>query len=71
MDTPIEHLRELCEKNGIEPQPNWGAGKLLFELYDELGEKTIVNPTFVCDYPEEVSPLSKRKAEDPAPHRPL
>lgn len=65
MDTPIEHLRELCEKNGIEVQPSWGAGKLLFELYDELGEKTIVNPTFVCDYPEEVSPLSKRKAEDP------
>ncbi len=65
MDTPVEHLRELCEKNGIEVQPGWGAGKLLFELYDELGEKTIVNPTFVCDYPEEVSPLSKRKAEDP------
>ena len=65
MDTPIEHLREICEKNGIEVQPSWGAGKLLFELYDELGEKTIVNPTFVCDYPEEVSPLSKRKAEDP------
>ncbi len=65
MDTPIEHLRELCEKSGIEVQPSWGAGKLLFELYDELGEKTIVNPTFVCDYPEEVSPLSKRKAEDP------
>ncbi|WP_321972391.1 lysine--tRNA ligase [Paratractidigestivibacter sp.] len=65
MDTPIEHLRELCEKHGIEPQDNWGAGKLLFELYDELGEQTIVNPTFVCDYPEEVSPLSKRKDEDP------
>ncbi|WP_455137236.1 lysine--tRNA ligase [Thermophilibacter sp.] len=65
MDTPVEHLRELCEAHGIEVQPSWGAGKLLFELYDELGEKTIVNPTFVCDYPEEVSPLSKRKAEDP------
>ena len=65
MDTPIEHLRELCEKHGIETQPGWGAGKLLFELYDELGEKTLVNPTFVCDYPEEVSPLSKRKPEDP------
>ena len=65
MDTPIERLRELCEAHGIEVQPSWGAGKLLFELYDELGEKTIVNPTFVCDYPEEVSPLSKRKPEDP------
>ncbi|MGI6230509.1 MAG: lysine--tRNA ligase [Tractidigestivibacter sp.] len=65
MDTPVEHLRELCQANGIEWQEGWGAGKLLFELYDELGEKTIVDPTFVCDYPEEVSPLSKRKDEDP------
>lgn len=65
MDTPIEHLRELCEAHDIEWQTEWGAGKLLFELYDELGEKTLVNPTFVCDYPEEVSPLSKRKDEDP------
>ena len=65
MDTPIEHLRELCEKHDIEWQENWGAGKLVFELYDELGEATLVNPTFVCDYPEEVSPLSKRKDEDP------
>ncbi len=65
MDTPIEHLRELCEAHDIEWQKNWGAGKLLFELYDELGESTIVDPTFVCDYPEEVSPLSKRKDDDP------
>ena len=65
MDTPVEHLRELCESRGIETQDNWGAGKLLFEIYDELGEATLVNPTFVCDYPEEVSPLSKRKDEDP------
>ena len=65
MDTPIEHLRELCAAHAIEWQENWGSGKLLFELYDELGESTLVNPTFVCDYPEEVSPLSKRKDEDP------
>ena len=65
MDTPVEHLRELCESRGIETQDNWGAGKLLFEIYDELGEATLVNPTFVCDYPEEVSPLSKRKDDDP------
>ena len=65
MDTPIEHLRELCRANDIEAEDGWGAGKLLFELYDELGESTLVDPTFVCDYPEEVSPLSKRKDDDP------
>ena len=65
MDTPVERLRQICEKHGIEWQENWGAGKLVFELYDELGEATLVNPTFVCDYPEEVSPLSKRKDDDP------
>ena len=65
MDTPIEHLRELCEAHDIEWEESWGAGKLLFEIYDELGEATLVNPTFVCDYPEEVSPLSKRKDDDP------
>lgn len=65
MDTPVEHLRKLCADHGIETQDSWGAGKLLFELYDELGEATLVNPTFVCDYPEEVSPLAKRKADDP------
>ena len=65
MDTPIGRLRELCEAHDIEWQEGWGAGKLLFSLYDELGESTLVNPTFVCDYPEEVSPLAKRKDEDP------
>ncbi|MDY3969879.1 MAG: lysine--tRNA ligase, partial [Atopobiaceae bacterium] len=64
MDTPVEHLREILDAHGIEWQKDWGAGKLLFEIYDELGEATLVNPTFVCDYPEEVSPLSKRKDED-------
>ena len=65
LDTPVERLRELCAANGIEWAEDWGAGKLVFELYDALGEKSIVNPTFVCDYPVEVSPLTKRKDDDP------
>ncbi len=65
LDTPVERLRELCAANGIETKPEWGAGKLIAELYDEIGEPTLVNPTFVCDYPVEVSPLAKRYESDP------
>lgn len=65
LDTPVEHLVELATKNGIEVKPEWTAGKLIAELYDEIGEPSIVNPTFVCDYPIEVSPLAKRYEDDP------
>ncbi len=65
LDTPVEHLAELAKKNGIEVNKDWTAGKLIAELYDEIGEPTIVNPTFVVDYPVEVSPLAKRFADDP------
>ena len=65
LDTPVEELRAACAERGIETKSEWTAGKLVAELYDELGEDTIVNPTFVCDYPVEVSPLAKRNEDDP------
>ena len=65
LDTPVEELRAACAERGIETKPEGTAGKLVAELYDELGEDTIVNPTFVCDYPVEVSPLAKRNEDDP------
>ena len=65
LDTPVEELRAACDEHDIEYKPEWTAGKLIAELYDELGEDTIVNPTFVCDYPVEVSPLAKRNEDDP------
>ncbi len=65
IDTPAEELAEDCRAHGIEVKPEWTSGKLIAELYDELGEASIVNPTFVCDYPIEVSPLAKRFEDDP------
>ena len=65
MDTPVEDLAAHAKKHGIEVKSDWGPGKIIAEIYDEIGEDSIVNPTFVCDYPVEVSPLAKRNEEDP------
>ena len=65
IDTPVEELAAAAREKGLEIKPEWSAGKIIAEIYDELGEDTIVNPTFVCDYPIEVSPLAKRFEDDP------
>ena len=65
IDMPVEELASAAREKGLEIKPEWTAGKIIAEIYDELGEDTIVNPTFVCDYPIEVSPLAKRFEDDP------
>ena len=65
IDTPVEELASAAREKGLEIKPEWTAGKIIAEIYDDLGEDTIVNPTFVCDYPIEVSPLAKRFEDDP------
>lgn len=65
IDTPVEELAAAAREKGLEIKPEWTAGKIIAEIYDELGEDTILNPTFVCDYPIEVSPLAKRFEDDP------
>lgn len=65
IDTPVEELASAAREKCLEIKPEWTAGKIIAEIYDELGEDTIVNPTFVCDYPIEVSPLAKRFEDDP------
>ncbi|MDO4590336.1 MAG: lysine--tRNA ligase [Slackia sp.] len=65
LDTPVDELAAHARAHGIEVKSDWSAGRIIAEIYDELGEDSIVNPTFVCDYPVEVSPLAKRYEDDP------
>jgi lysyl-tRNA synthetase class 2 len=58
-------LRELIKQHNIEPKPGLGWGGLIAELFEELVQKTLVQPTFVLGHPVEVSPLAKRRSSDP------
>lgn len=59
-------LREVCEKLGIKTQSNMGKGKLIDTIFGEECEEHYIQPTFIIDYPIEMSPLSKkhRKKKD-------
>src|SRR5262249_5465673 len=50
---------------GIAVEPGYGAGKIATEIFERLCEERLVQPTFVYDFPTEVSPLSKQKPDDP------
>jgi lysyl-tRNA synthetase class 2 len=62
---PLEGLRALAAKHDVAVEPFWGPGKVIAELYDELAEPTLLRPTFVVDYPVEVSPLARHHRHDP------
>lgn len=64
-DRSIDELRALAKKHGIEVQQSYGKGKIISELFEELVEDTIVSPTFVTDHPLEISPLAKKKEDNP------
>ena len=60
-----EELREFCKSAGIEVTPSMGKGKLIDEIFGEKCEGTFIQPTFIIDYPIEMSPLTKRHRENP------
>jgi lysyl-tRNA synthetase, class II len=63
---PIEELRRVCDQLGVPWEHNWRSGKLVLEIYEKTTEANIGGPTFVCDYPREVSPLARTHRDDPA-----
>ncbi len=62
---PVEEVRAIAVEHGLEPQPSWGAGKILLELYEKHVEASLWDPVFVMDYPKEVSPLARDHRELP------
>jgi len=61
----VSHLKELLRERSIEVPPSLGWGGLVNELFEELVQDTLVQPTFVLGHPVEVSPLARRRREDP------
>ncbi len=54
-----------CRRLGVKVDPNWSWGKLLLEIYEKKVERNLLQPTFVMDYPKEVSPLARSHRSDP------
>jgi lysyl-tRNA synthetase class 2 len=61
-ETPAEELRKHADIRNVELQPKWSASDIVVELYEKLVEDSLIQPTFVMDYPSSVKPLAK-------PHR--
>src|SRR5690606_31022488 len=62
LDRP--NLRQHLTRYGVESQDYCGNGKLVFELFEEVGEERLWEPTFVTHYPTEVSRLGARNREE-------
>jgi lysyl-tRNA synthetase class 2 len=60
LDAPIGELRAAADEFDVPWKDSYGPGKLILEIYEKTTEATLWQPTFVVDYPAEVSPLSRR-----------
>ena len=63
--TPLERVVALAERHGVALQPGWDAGEVVLELYEKLVEHTLLEPTFVRDYPVSARPLARDHRDDP------
>ena len=65
VDTSVEDLRKLAAEFDVEIEESWSAGQIVLELFEKLVEHTLIEPTFVRDYPVETRPLTRAHRTDP------
>jgi lysyl-tRNA synthetase, class II len=65
LDTPVDVLRGYADSHEVPLKDNASAGEIALELFEKLVEHTLIEPTFVRDYPVEVRPLTRQHRDDP------
>jgi len=60
-----DQLRQFCKELDIEAEDNWGRGKLIDEIFGETVEHHLIQPTYIIDYPIEMTPLAKKHRSEP------
>jgi len=65
VETGVDELRRFADKHDVGLAPDWGAGEIVLELFEKLVERTLLQPTFIKDYPAEARPLARPHRDDP------
>ncbi len=65
IETPLETLQDYAAKHEVATDPAWTAEKVALELLGELVEPTLLQPTFLCDYPASAQPLARPHRSEP------
>ena len=61
----LEEAKALAKEHGVEVEDHFTVGHIINAFFEKFGEETLIQPTFLCGHPIEISPLTKKDPEDP------
>ncbi|MCS6861838.1 MAG: lysine--tRNA ligase [Abditibacteriales bacterium] len=64
-EVSVDKARKMAESLNVALHPGWNWGQIVQEVFEKKVEPTLIQPTFILDFPTDVSPLAKRKADNP------